>query len=231
MNHIETPRGGRVGRVGRVVVACAASVVFLLAACGDSASDGGASATSAVSTVQSSLPPVNSSDSSPSSSSPTSEAPTSSEAPSGASVEVVEGTEFAADGDVTVTVKGSGFTDLAFGSRPPLSDMPAGVYIVFGTFDDVWQPSAGAPIGARRVAEGAQVWAMPVASREAVDPDSLLPDVIVLDDDGTFTAQLTISAAAVSTNTAGGTVAIAVYPAGGAMNAAHEFLIPIVFTG
>lgn len=228
MKHIATPRGGR---ARRVIVACSATAAFLLAACGDSSTDDGAGATSAESTVESSLPSVNSSDASPSSSGPTSEALTSSEAPSSPSVEVVEGTEFAADGDVTVTVKGSGFTDVAFGSRPPLSDMPAGVYIVFGTFDDVWQPSAGAPAGARRVAEGAQVWAMPAASRTAIDPDSLLPDIVVLDDDGTFTAQLTISAAAVSANTAGGTIAIAVYPAGGAINAAHEFLIPIVFMG
>ncbi len=226
MKHIATLRRGR---ARRVIVACSATAAFLLAACGDSSTDEGAGATSAETTVESSLPSV--SDTSPSSAGPTSEAPTSSEAPSGPSVEVVEGTEFAADGVVTVTVTGSGFTDVAFGSRPPLSDMPAGVYIVFGTFDDVWQPSAGAPAGARRVAEGAQVWAMPAASRTAIDPDSLLPGIVVLDDDGTFTAQLTISAAAVAANTAGGTIAIAVYPAGGAINAAHEFLIPIVFMG
>ena len=78
----------------------------------------------------------------------TTAAPTTTEAPAGPNVEIVGGvTDFPADAETIVTVTGTGFTDLALGSRPPLDGIATGVYIVVGSFDEVWEPSAGAGAG------------------------------------------------------------------------------------
>lgn len=156
------------------------------------------------------------------------EAPSSTDAsttatPQGAQVEIVEGTEFPASG-ATVTVKGTGFMDLALGNRPPLEGQPTGLYIVFGTFDDVWRPSEGAPASARRTVAEDQMWVMPAASRAILDPQNLLPNVFTLEEDGSFTVTIPVSKIE-----GAGTYAIAVYPASGAIKAEHEFLIPITF--
>lgn len=156
------------------------------------------------------------------------EAPSSTDAsttatPQGAQVEIVEGTEFPASG-ATVTVKGTGFMDLALGNRPPLEGQPTGLYIVFGTFDEVWRPSEGAPASARRTVAEDQMWVMPAASRAILDPQNLLPNVFTLEEDGSFTVTIPVSKIE-----GAGTYAIAVYPASGAIKAEHEFLIPITF--
>lgn len=145
-------------------------------------------------------------------------------APEGPQVSIVEGSEFPATGQTTITVKGTGFTDLAVGSRPPLEGVATGIYVVFGTFDDVWRPSEGAPASARRTVPENQMWAMPVASRAVLDPENLLPNIFVLEEDGSFT--VTIPVAKID---GAGTIAIAIYPASGAIKAEHEFLIPITF--
>ena len=146
--------------------------------------------------------------------------------PAGPAIEVVGGvTDFPADGETIVTIKGTGFTDLALGNRPPLDGLETGVYVVVGTFDDVWQPSAGAGAGSRRTDAMNQMWAMPVASRDVLDPDGLLPNIFVLDTDGSFTVDIPVKKPEGE-----GIYAIAVYPASGAIKAEHEFLVPITFS-
>lgn len=146
--------------------------------------------------------------------------------PVGPAIEVVGGvTDFPADGETIVTIKGTGFTDLALGNRPPLDGVATGVYIVVGTFDEVWQPSAGAGAGSRRTDAMNQMWAMPVESRQVLDPDGLLPNIFVLDTDGSFTVEIPVKKPEGE-----GIYAIAVYPASGAIKAEHEFLVPITFS-
>ncbi|MBK9558955.1 MAG: hypothetical protein IPO44_05120 [Candidatus Microthrix sp.] len=73
-----------------------------------------------------------------------------------------------------MTVTGTGFDPAAHqGTRPPFAGQNSGVYVVFGTFDQPWAPSEGAPGSARRVIGGVrrrgssikQVWALPAAQR------------------------------------------------------------------
>jgi hypothetical protein len=146
--------------------------------------------------------------------------------PAGPTVEIVGGvTEFSADAETIVTVTGTGFTDLALGNRPPLDGIATGVYVVVGTFDEVWQPSAGAGADARRTDAMNQMWAMPVESREVLDPEKLLPNIFELDADGNFSVDIPVKKPEGE-----GVYAIAVYPASGAIKAEHEFLIPITFS-
>ena len=70
-----------------------------------------------------------------------------------------------------------------------------------------------------------QMWAMPNASREILDPDGLLPNIFELDADGNFTVEVPVKKPE-----GDGQYAIAVYPASGAIKAEHEFLIPITFS-
>jgi len=154
----------------------------------------------------------------------TTDAPTTT-APTGPTVEIVEGTDYPAGETTTITVIGTGFTDLALGSRPPLAELPTGLYVVFGTFDTEWRPSTGAPASTRRSTPENQMWAMPSASRAALDPDNLLENVFVLEEDGSFEVTLTVEPIEVV-----GTLAVAVYPASGAINADHEFLFPVTFS-
>lgn len=151
---------------------------------------------------------------------------TTTEAPAGPTVEIVGGvTDFPTDAETIVTVTGTGFTDLALGNRPPLDGIATGVYIVVGSFDEVWQPSAGAGAGSRRTDAMNQMWAMPVESRDVLDPDGLLPNIFVLDAEGNFTVDIPVKKPE-----GDGIYAIAVYPASGAIKAEHEFLIPITFS-
>lgn len=145
-------------------------------------------------------------------------------ATAGPSAEIVGSTRISTIGTTLVTVKGEGFTNLAVGNRPPLAGRPTGVYVVFGRFDENWKPSAGAPASARRTVLASQRWALPAASRPFVDPTGVSPEVITMGLDGSFTAQVPVSAIEGT-----GTYAIAVYPASGAINAAHEFLMPLTF--
>ncbi|MEV6287797.1 HtaA domain-containing protein [Kribbella sp. NPDC051770] len=122
----------------------------------------------------------------------------------------------------TVTVRGSGYDPAANPStRPPVTPgLPAGVYVVFGSFDEVWQPSKGAAAGTRRVLD--QKWALPDASR----PGAANPAYVTLTPDGTFETTLTVKPA----DTASGTYGVATYAAGGALpNAAQELLKVVAF--
>jgi hypothetical protein len=99
------------------------------------------------------------------------------------------------------------------------------VYIVVGTFDEAWQPSTGAGASTRRTDAMNQMWAMPVESRDVLDPDGLLPNIFVLETDGSFRVDVPVKKPEGE-----GITAIAVYPASGAIKAEHEFLIPITFS-
>ena len=204
-------------RISRRAMAVVAALV-VVASCGGS--DDSADPTVAVTEAPTTEPAVTEAPT-------TTAAPTTTtEAPAGPTVEIVGGvTDFPADTETIVTVIGTGFTDLALGSRPPLDGIATGVYIVVGTFDQVWQPSAGAGAGSRRTDAMNQMWAMPVESREVLDPDGLLPNIFVLDAAGNFTVDVPVKKPE-----GVGTYAIAVYPASGAIKAEHEFLIPITFS-
>lgn len=122
----------------------------------------------------------------------------------------------------TITVTGSGFDPSAnIGTRPPFSGQPAGVYVIFGKFDEVWQPSTGAASGTRRVI--AQKWAVPPAIWANVGGTN--PQYIPLNADGTFTAQLSIT----PNEALAGNYAVVTYPGSGAVNAGHELYVPISF--
>lgn len=127
-------------------------------------------------------------------------------------------------GTTLITIEGKGFTNLAVGNRPPLAGRPTGVYVVFGRFDDVWKPSVGAAAATRRTVLSSQMWALPAASRPFVDPTGANPNVVTMDDNGNFTVQVPVSAIEGT-----GKYGIAVYPASGAINAAHEFMFELTF--
>ncbi|MEV0893968.1 HtaA domain-containing protein [Promicromonospora sp. NPDC050262] len=133
------------------------------------------------------------------------------------------------DGE-TVTVTGSGFDPAAnvnTSGRPPVAaGAPTGVYVVFGSFGDPWRPSEGAGMGARTVL--AQRWALPEPSYSQVKADfpNVAEQLVLLNPDGTFTAEL----AAAPSDTATGTYGIYTYAAGGAAaNAAQELGVPVTF--
>ncbi|WP_083933714.1 HtaA domain-containing protein [Kribbella catacumbae] len=124
---------------------------------------------------------------------------------------------------LTVTVRGSGFDPAAnLSTRPPVTPgLPAGVYVVFGSFDATWRPSENAPPESRRVLD--QKWALPDSSR----PGGANPAYVTLKPDGTFETTVTVKPA----DTAKGTYGIATYAAGGATpNAVQELLKPLTFT-
>jgi len=200
--------------VGTLVIAGA------LVSCGGS-SDSSPTSDPAVTEAPVTEPPVTEA---PVTEPPATEAPATTVA-AGPTVEIVEGTDFPAGVTTSITVIGTGFTDLAVGARPPLAGLPTGLYVVYGSFDEEWRPSTGAPASTRRTTPENQMWAMPTASRAALDPDNLLPNIFVLEEDGSF--EVTFDVEPIEGT---GTFAVAVYPASGAINADHEFLIPVTFS-
>ncbi len=132
----------------------------------------------------------------------------------------------------TVTVTGEGFDPLATvntSGRPPVAaGQPTGVYVAFGRFADVWRPSAGAPSSARPVAS--QKWALPEPSFTQVGTDypSQAPNLVRMGADGSFTADLQVSAVAATTGTYGVYVWVA---GGGAATPAYELAVPVTFAG
>ena len=149
----------------------------------------------------------------------------------------VSAVSFDAAETATVTVTGSGFDPAAVtGARPPLAGKPAGAYVVFGKFAEVWQPSAGAASAARpgvSAGNGGTRWAVPADSVATVG--GAAAGAVELGVDGSFTATLTVSKAAADAAAAGkvgaeGRYGIYTYPGSGAVAAAYETFTPVTFT-
>ncbi|MGW6266623.1 HtaA domain-containing protein [Cellulosimicrobium funkei] len=134
--------------------------------------------------------------------------------------------------DDRIVVKGSGFDPAAnvapAGNRPPISGgIPAGTYVVFGSFAADWRPSEGAPSSARTA--GSQQWALSSAALDQVDPryqSAIRGQWAELAPDGTFTAELVAS----ELEREGGRYGVYTYAAGGTVNAAQELYAPVAFT-
>ncbi|MEI5672123.1 MULTISPECIES: beta strand repeat-containing protein [unclassified Nocardioides] len=131
-----------------------------------------------------------------------------------------------------VTVTGSGFTpSLSTGTRPPLSGRPAGTYVVFGKFAEVWKPSLGtaaAPSANRAV--GSQKWAVAAADMATIGGAN--SGAVELKPDGTFTTTLTVNKPALdATATASQLVNYGIYTYGGsgASAPAFETYTPVTF--
>lgn len=127
----------------------------------------------------------------------------------------------------TVTVSGSGFlpnppdTNAA---RQPLAPGFGGVYVAFGKFQDVWQPSTDAPSSARKT--GDTKWAVPHDKVGVVG--GAARGAIVLEEDGTFSTELVIDKSVVDAVSTGN-YGIYTYAGGGALYAGFETFTPISF--
>ncbi|UTT59770.1 HtaA domain-containing protein [Cellulosimicrobium cellulans] len=134
--------------------------------------------------------------------------------------------------DDRIVVKGSGFDPAAnvapAGNRPPISGgIPAGTYVVFGSFAADWRPSEGAPSSARTA--GSQQWALSSAALDQVDPryqPAIRGQWAELAPDGTFTAELVAG----ELEREDGRYGVYTYAAGGTVNAAQELYAPVAFT-
>lgn len=121
----------------------------------------------------------------------------------------------------TVIVWGTGFDPAAHvGTRPPLAGQPSGAYTVFGRFADAWQPSTGAPSSSRTVI--AQRWVLPEPSYSALDPTGTNASYVPVDENGTFTATLTVAEGGTT-----GNYGVYTYPGSGAVNASYELAVPV----
>lgn len=144
-------------------------------------------------------------------------------APAGPALSVDPDTDGVAVG-TTVTVTGSGYdADGYLGTRPPFAGQPAGVYVVLARLGDPWRPSQGAPSANRQIVS--QVWALPQAQHDALDPDGSNPAIVLMAPDGSFSADITLTEAATGTNP----YFIATYPGSGAVNADAEVAVPVTF--
>jgi putative cell wall-binding protein len=131
----------------------------------------------------------------------------------------------------TITVTGTGFvTDdpAAIGTRAPLVGKFGGVYVAFGKFLDVWQPSAGAPGSARAGIRDATKWAVPADSLATIG--GAAAGGVTLAADGSFSVQLSVKKG-FSGALADGNLGIYTYSGSGAKAAAFETFTPVSFEG
>ncbi len=145
-----------------------------------------------------------------------------------ATIEVSQTTGLDPLEETTVTVTGSNFApDANIGTRPPAKNIPTGVYVVFGRFDDVWQPSQSAPSSARTSLY--QRWALPQSSIDYINDNfggACMGQCVPLGEDGTFEATLEIWPG----DATSGNWGVYTYAAGGAAaNAAQEVFEPLSF--
>ena len=139
-----------------------------------------------------------------------------------------------------IVVKGSGFDPAGNiapeGNRPPISaGNPAGTYVVFGKFAEVWKPSAGAPSSARVV--GDQRWALSQAGFDAIAPafqGAVRGQWVPVSPEGEFTAELTAKPGQKSGVDVAwpdsGSFGVYTYGAGGVTNPAQELSVPVRYT-
>ena len=131
-------------------------------------------------------------------------------------VSVTEGLNGAGD---TITVTGEGFLPAGAatsGARPPLTGKFTGVYVTFGKFADVWQPSQGATRAARTALASTTSWALPTESHSAVG--GAAAGAIELDANGRFTTTMTVNDSLTNT----GNFGVYTYAGGGATYAPFE---------
>jgi hypothetical protein len=122
-----------------------------------------------------------------------------------------------------VTVTGSGYNTTGnLGTRPPLLGLPAGVYVQFGEYADVWKYSEIKDGAARKPIS--QVWALPSPSFEIMGGSAAYAKIAP---DGTFELTLTIGAPLDANPNLG----FVTYAAGGAVNAAEELFVPASWLG
>ncbi|MDQ2697601.1 MAG: HtaA domain-containing protein, partial [Actinomycetota bacterium] len=138
-------------------------------------------------------------------------------------VSVSQTTELDPLGD-TVTVQGWNFgpnPPSTTGVRPPLAGKFGGAYVVFGSFPDLWQPSAAVPSSARKVIE--QTWVL--------NPEDLGigASTVPINPDGTFSVTLDVQRD-LAIEAFGGNYGIYTYPGSGASHAPFETATPISFT-
>lgn len=126
-----------------------------------------------------------------------------------------------------VTVRGTGFLPsgaATTGTRPPLAGKFTGVYVGFGKYADVWQPTASAASSARSNSD--VKWA--VSAEDIATIGGAGAGAIEVKPDGTFEATLLIK-----NNYAGapatGNYGVYTYPGGGAKYAPFETYTPIDF--
>jgi hypothetical protein len=130
----------------------------------------------------------------------------------------------------SVTVTGSGFLPsppATNGTRAPLAGQFGGAYVVFGKFSESWKPSTGAAGSARTVigaSAGGQKWALRQDQLSIAGAQGVL-----LNADGSFTAELTLSPTE-ATDLAAGNYGIYTYPGSGAVHAPFETYTPIAFS-
>lgn len=129
----------------------------------------------------------------------------------------------------TLIVRGTGFDPQAnVGGRgaPIPNTLPQGTYVVFGHFAEQWQPSTGAASSLRKI--GSQKWALAesVLNQVPSNYQNLVRSQWVdLADDGSFTAELTVTEPSALVND--GHYGVFTYAAGGVINAAQELEVPI----
>ncbi|QDQ99357.1 hypothetical protein FO059_13425 [Tomitella fengzijianii] len=137
----------------------------------------------------------------------------------------------------TIVVKGHGFDPLANTDGLPLPVLPGtphGVFVAFGAFAPQWRPSQGAPSESRDGQDrSATAWVMTDEALGAV-PDvpfdlrrTIRQQWVPMDDDGTFTARLTVAPPAAAPD--GARYGVYSYAAAGAVNAEEELFVPVRF--
>ncbi|MCM3657307.1 HtaA domain-containing protein [Agromyces mediolanus] len=125
-----------------------------------------------------------------------------------------------------VTVSGTGFSPVSpstDGARPPLAGKFGGAYVVFGSFQDAWKPSAGAPASSRVV--DSQKWV--VNPEDVATIGGAARGAVAIEADGSFRVELTVRE--FEKALADGNYGIATYSGGGAKHAGFETFTPIEF--
>lgn len=138
-------------------------------------------------------------------------------------------------GDVLL-VHGVGFSPQANQGGFPLPippGVPNGVWVLYSGFPAHWKPSEGAPAANRKQPHDEIAWVMPHGSLEAIPAApidfrrTIAREAQTMNDDGTFTARITVDP---PKHTAGDNFGVYVYAAGGSINPAEEFYVPIPFS-
>ncbi|TYL51989.1 hypothetical protein FXB39_06150 [Nocardioides sp. BGMRC 2183] len=145
----------------------------------------------------------------------------------------VSATKLLPSGEQQITVTGTGFDPAAAtAGRPPLMGKPAGVYIAFGKFAEVWQPSADAASSTRVNSD--VDWAVMAEDMATIGgPDA---GAIELTPEGTFEASLIVDKAAIDAKVAEHEdpaslidYGVYTYAGGGAKAAPYETYTPVTF--